>query len=51
MGMSRVFYRKIGHKQKNDTWVGQGKHANQMVRCSQFEPKKLGERFFLNQQS
>ena len=40
---SCFFYRQIGRKQDNATWIGEGKHAKSVVSRSQFEPNH-GER-------
>ena len=42
-----VFYRQIGRKQDNATWIGEGEHAKPVVvRRSQFEPKIMVSVFF-----
>jgi len=43
---SWFFYRQIGRKQDNATWIGEGEYAKPVVRRSQFEPKIMVSVFF-----
>ena len=43
---SWFFYRQIGRKQDNATWIGEDGHAKLVVRRGQFEPKIMVSVFF-----
>ena len=43
---SLFFYRQIGRKQDNATWIDEGEHAKLVVRRSQFKPKTIVSVFF-----
>ena len=43
---SWFFYRQIGRKQDNATWIGEGENPKPVVRRSQFEPKIMASVFF-----